>query len=219
MHKLYTLLIAALATAAMAVTLSGTVVDPSGAPIQGARLMLVDTGLIAYSGADGSFAFSEEVSTVSTIAPKHLFSVGFTSGRIALQGLTVPEVSIALYSVSGRQLYSAKHLPVANGALSFSVAGRGLASQLLLFQLTAGDHAMTTKLIEGQQMRPIYSRPAQPQPTRSRAGGEVLVVDRTNFTAVRQGVSDYNESGVVVVLAASDDKRPAGMVAIPGGVL
>lgn len=199
------------------VSLSGKVVDGSGTPIAGARLMLVDTGLIAYSGNDGSFAFSEKIATVQqgeSQLQNSVLTYHFDGSQLSLHNLPSNPISLSLYTVAGREVFSQRGIRPNMGAINLNFSTLGLSTQLYLLEVQSREMKSVTKLFSGSGEIPLSSIKI----TRTRAKrGDKLVTDKAGYTAVVTDVLELSTTGITVTLLAGNDNVPSGMKAIPAG--
>jgi hypothetical protein len=172
--------------AQVAVNISGTVKDSSGAPIAGAAIVLETSGLTATSGSDGKFTVSRGTSAVNAGAVPRMPLAALHGGSLFL---SVPEkstVTITAFGLEGKALASLERR-VDAGSHGFPLAGLPQAgSGVRFYHVKSGADEITVNAVSMEGALPVSAAGAS-RPNSGLAKGaaaafyDVITVTKTGY--------------------------------------
>ncbi len=123
---LYSILLSAPAMAQV-IELSGTVLEKSGAPVSGAHVHLIGADLITETDTKGAFTIRESLSSRTGFL-NYSPSVVFNGSAVNVRLSSKSPLSIGVYNVSGRQVYSFDGGELAPGTYRFALPMESLGA-------------------------------------------------------------------------------------------
>ncbi len=203
------------------VSLSGVVKDNAGKAIGGARVSLVDTGLVAYTNKNGEFNFAEITSITAPKPTKAPFSAIVQNGKIALSGLRMGEVTVSLFSITGREIIAPITKMVRSNSVEMRLPALSLGEQIVIMQIGQNKQRGYLKLLNSGSGLVGKTKSAITPKVRSERSslrsGESMIISRYGYETQKIGISDYTTTGLTIPLKTSNTPTPAGMKLIPAG--
>ncbi len=115
---------------AQIIDIRGTVIDSSGAGINGATVELKESGISTNTGSDGSFTLSGNITAIEkalNIPPKRESSIRIQNGNLDILLFKSSSISVNIYNVSGRNIFSSsKVYSSGRHTLSFAAQTSGI---------------------------------------------------------------------------------------------
>jgi|GEM_PF-818102 uncharacterized protein (TIGR02145 family) len=180
------------------VRISGTVVDTSGTPVEGATVMLEQAGLSITTGADGGFMLSDAIGAVTAASWNQMpFNASIRNNTAFVTLSKKQKVGIDIFDLKGR-LVKSVHKDLAPGTNAVGLPNT--ACGVFFYRLSAGSQCIVLKSVTagngtvsscGVKTAPQYA------PAKSLASfDDVIAVERNGYATYRMAVSTPDTSDV-----------------------
>jgi hypothetical protein len=143
------------------VYLSGTVMDDSGDPLEGATVTLAERGLEATSGSDGTYLIQAGATTASLVHRKPACTYGIKGNRFRASLTRPSRVDVSVYDIRGRLVARPLRGHFEAGTHEATLVPPGSPAQTRIVHVTTGEHRSACRLT-GLGNTQVFSTRAAP---------------------------------------------------------
>lgn len=195
------------ASAQIAVSITGTVIDGNGNGVDSASVSLMNNGASAITDATGAFTITNSTAVRSFLNTAKAVAPAIEGNSVRFSLANQSSVKIDLYAMNGRLALAAFNKVLGNGAYSFTPAASGIQPGIYLVKVQIGSSVTNCKM-------PVCGRPSAAAGLRVLANStlqglskklddvDTLIVTKLGFKTFKKGIASYTLTNQLCPLTA-----------------